>query len=665
MVASSTQASGFSAGGTKSSWSAVAVRLSGVVVQPTKWLWRGRIPLGKLTLLAGDPGLGKSFLTVDLAARVTGGKAWPDAAPASSGSVIFLNAEDELDDTLCPRLAKAGADLDKCIAVTAKRSGEDGLTKLLSLAKDLAAVRQILLDTPDCKLIVIDPISAYMGYTDSNSNTEVRSLLFPLAQLAAEFQVAVVAVTHLNKRGTGRAIYRAMGSLAFVAAARSAFTVVRDPDDEQRHLLLPVKSNLAMKSSGLAYRFKAESELDVATINWEDEPVVDASLDELLNQRKTLSAADRVYRDSENFAESWLRQELENGPRRRDSFFTLFQRPFEISDQQVYRAADRLGVVKTKESLSNDSWIWSLPDQNDTCMNRLNQKQARDQTKPETREGENAESKLQQAKKRMAKLREIAPRVLLEMHGGPEVTTDGDPEALDILQEARKIARLVRDFEEHPNANVAMAFGDWHTEVDDTEPVAAKRSGSQEDSLASVSVSASQEAAEIGVATGTATAGVRSSGELADGPTTTVERPRGGTTEQKLAPLDERMTAMDSVSKTPLPGMIVDSYEDLLSRLEWRLDRYCKVLERKGRHLNEKSWTNFCAELKPKERGFLDENWGKLQEHFYQLVAKTPLGAAIRKNNGQWPPRRFQDLCRTNQRIETRYRNAGPRTPME
>src|SRR5690554_6462321 len=106
----------------KSPWSAVAVELSSVVSQTTKWLWKGRVPLGKLTLLAGDPGLGKSFLTVDLAARVTSGKAWPDGSPGCRGSVIFLNAEDELEDTICPRLEKAGADLSKCIAVTALRS---------------------------------------------------------------------------------------------------------------------------------------------------------------------------------------------------------------------------------------------------------------------------------------------------------------------------------------------------------------------------------------------------------------------------------------------------------------------------------------------------------------------------------------------------------------
>jgi putative DNA primase/helicase len=336
----------------------VTVELADVVRQKIRWLWPGRIPLGKLTLLAGDPELGKSFLTVDMAARVTRGLPWPDQAENLSGSVIFLNAEDELDDTVCPRLEKAGADLAKCSALTAVCSPADGLTHPLCLTRDLAAVRAMLLAKPDCRLLVIDPISSYMGHVDSNSNADVRSLLYPLAQLAAEFQVAVVAVTHLNKKGTGRAIYRAMGSLAFVAAARSAWIVVCDPQDEARHLLLQMKNNLAEKSTGLAYRFQAESKQSIATIAWEPNPI-EHSLDEVLG---TFSAAAQAHRNNENYADTWLRERLEEGPKKRDALFLSVLRPAGMSDQQLYRSAQRLGVIKTKQGVSSDSWLWSLPE---------------------------------------------------------------------------------------------------------------------------------------------------------------------------------------------------------------------------------------------------------------------------------------------------------------
>lgn len=345
----------------------VVVELADVVRQETRWLWPGRIPLGKLTLLAGDPELGKSFLTVDMAARVTCGRPWPDETESEQGSVIFLNAEDELDDTVCPRLEKAGANLNKCLALTAARSTADGLVHPVSLTRDLTAVRAMLIARPDCRLLVIDPISAYLGYADSNSNTEVRSLLYPLSQLAAEFHVAVVAVTHLNKKGTGRAIYRAMGSLAFVAAARSAWVVVRDPCDEARHLLLHVKSNLAVKSPGLAYRFKAESKQAIATIDWETQPV-EQSIDEVLGMTAAFNVAAQEYRNGENYADTWLREQLSNGPMKRGDLFHFMIRPYGVSDQQIYRGAERLGVLKSKQGYSSDSWFWALPEHKDQLM---------------------------------------------------------------------------------------------------------------------------------------------------------------------------------------------------------------------------------------------------------------------------------------------------------
>jgi hypothetical protein len=605
MVASAVQGSGFSAGGAKSAWSAVAVELSTVVSRPTEWLWKGRLPLGKLTLLAGDPGLGKSFLTVDLAARVTTGRAWPDGSPCSGGDVIFLNAEDELDDTLCPRLEKAGADLSKCVAITASRSNETGLVLPLSLARDLASMRQILLTRPHCKLIVIDPISAYMGYTDSNSNTEVRSLLFPLAQLAAEFRVAVVAVTHLNKRGTGRAIYRAMGSLAFVAAARSAFTVVRDPEDEERHLLLPVKSNLAMKASGLAYRFKADSELAVATIDWEAEPV-DAKLDELLNQRPTCTKADRAYRDSENYAETWLRQALEEGPRPRSSFFPFFMRPLEISDQQLYRAAERLGVVKVKESLSNDSWLWALPEHTGELRD-----QVADGKTAQRAEKVLKEEAIQKGAEGLKPPPETKVNVssLMKMMKAVETLRSTEPPQLEsaictpMAKVASKDATVV-----HP-----ATAGSTVAPPAAAEPAAVSSSASSS-SNASVANASSVEA----------------------------------------KPTEDILASMLGM-KPPLPGMPADTFEEMMRRIEFLMTLFRKSLQRKGRHLNEKEWANFCADLRSKERYFLEDSWQQVKDRLYQAIADTPLGATIRNNNGQWPKRPFDQLSRAQQRNERKH----------
>jgi len=239
----------------------VMVSLADVEAKPVRWLWPSRIALGKLTLLVGDPKVGKSFITLDLAARVSRGDGWPDcpACTSAPGGVVLLSAEDDLGDTIRPRLDAAGADVSRIKALVAvkrfdfKAGGERQC--FFDLSEDLAAMEQAILDVPDCRLVVIDPITAYLGAADSHKNAEIRGLLAPLSEIASRRRVAIVAVTHLRK-GEGRAMYRAIGSIAFTAAARAVFSVSKDKDDPtgQRRLVLPVGNNLGNDTTGLAYR---------------------------------------------------------------------------------------------------------------------------------------------------------------------------------------------------------------------------------------------------------------------------------------------------------------------------------------------------------------------------------------------------------------------------
>src|SRR5262249_44074013 len=157
---------------------------SDIVERKLCWLWPGRIPLGKFTLFAGDPGLGKSAATIDIAARVTRGTSWPDGAPNDQpGSVIILSAEDDDEDTIRPRLRVAGANLDKVHILQAVRHAKtDGDTTLdhFSLATDVAALRDAVVSLEDVRLVIIDPISAYLGNTDSHVNARVRGIIAPL-----------------------------------------------------------------------------------------------------------------------------------------------------------------------------------------------------------------------------------------------------------------------------------------------------------------------------------------------------------------------------------------------------------------------------------------------------------------------------------------------------
>jgi hypothetical protein len=343
--------------------SAVVRCLADVPAEDLEWLWPGRIPLGKLTLLAGDPGLGKSFLTLDLAARVTTGRAWPGAAdeegawqrdgdegvaspsamldPTASppGDVVLFGAEDDLADTVRPRLDAAGADVSRVAAVEGIHgtSGPRGF----SLVTDLPRLEAVLAMRPQARLVVIDPITAYCSGVDSHKNADVRALLAPLAELAARRRVAVVAVTHLNKAAGGKAIYRAMGSLAYIAAARVGWLVAKDKDDPTRRLLLPVKNNLAEDVGGLAYR------IEEGRIAWE-RGRIDLDADDALSSGNDAGRAAGRHGDDwpterRDRAERFLEERLANGPVPVTEILDDAMGAG-LSHDQIKRARKRLGV---------------------------------------------------------------------------------------------------------------------------------------------------------------------------------------------------------------------------------------------------------------------------------------------------------------------------------
>lgn len=290
---------------------AIVFRVSDVKSVPIEWLWRTRIAYGKVIMIAGDPGLGKSQFAAYIIARITTGTPWPnnDGRP-QIGNAVMLSCEDDIGDTIRPRLEAAGADLSRVHVMQAVRSEKGGL-RGLSLITDLKHIESYLDANPDVRLIIIDPITAYLDKADTHKTADVRAALMPLQTMAANRKVAVVVISHHNKSGgNGKAVNAVTGSGAFVALARASFTVIKSKDDEDVFLFLETKNNLA-KAKGLSYRVKLKTlpdGIEAPYIVFED-GTTDISADEAIGEGSP-------QRNHSQFdaARQFLIEELRNGP---------------------------------------------------------------------------------------------------------------------------------------------------------------------------------------------------------------------------------------------------------------------------------------------------------------------------------------------------------------
>ncbi len=230
------------------------VMLDTVTPEPINWLWQGRIPLGKLSVIDGDPGLGKSTVTLDLVARVSRGASMPDSGPGVSGGAVLLTLEDGLADTIVPRLKAADADLSR-IAALQTIHDEEGKPRFPTV-EDVEVIKRTCRKV-QAKIVVVDPLMAHLGgKVNSWRDQDIRGALTPLCKLADEIGVAVIVVRHLNKASGGQAIYRGGGSIGIIGAARCAYLVAKDPEDEGRRILAGVKNNLAPLPPSLSFSLK-------------------------------------------------------------------------------------------------------------------------------------------------------------------------------------------------------------------------------------------------------------------------------------------------------------------------------------------------------------------------------------------------------------------------
>ena len=328
-------------------------RMSEVQPEPIEWLLPGFIAYGKLSIIMGDPALGKSLVTLDLAARITKELPWPaNNGFAQIGDVLLISNEDDPADTIRPRLDAAGADSSRVHLLSFIREIDGSGKRLFSVAEDVDVLMAFLSNHPACRLIIIDPISSYLFGTDGNNNIEMRSILAPLADLAQMYKVAILCVTHINKSEHRTSLNRMSGSIAFGALARFVFVVTKDQENPKRRLMLQAKNNLAEDAKGLAYSVKDTDGFPVVV--WENEYVT-------VSADAAFSGENKQKTSEMNDAVSWLMELLSSGKMKSKEIAVLAQEEG-FSVTTVRRAKKKLGVASIREEYGEEgSWWCELP----------------------------------------------------------------------------------------------------------------------------------------------------------------------------------------------------------------------------------------------------------------------------------------------------------------
>ena len=326
--------------------------------EPINWLWLHWLALGKLHILAGAPGQGKTTLALAMIATLTSGGRWPDGSRCAPGNALIWSGEDDPADTLVPRLLAMGADLKRVHFVAGTRLA--GEMESFDPARDMVLLTDAANLIGDVKLLMVDPVvSAVAG--DSHKNTEVRRALQPLVDLAAQLDAAVLGISHFAKGGAGKdPTERVVGSVAFAAVARVVMCAakVKSDDGEDRRLLARSKSNIGPDDGGFEYSLEqvelhAHPGILASRVTWGG--AVEGSARELLADAETDTPPDEESSALDDAIE-FLRSELSAGPKSAKAIFGE-ARNAGHSERTVKRAKASLQAESRKEK---SGWVWAL-----------------------------------------------------------------------------------------------------------------------------------------------------------------------------------------------------------------------------------------------------------------------------------------------------------------
>jgi DNA polymerase I len=351
----------------QSSGALISARASTFEMTAFDWLWEGRFAFGKLSLIVGLPDEGKGQFLSYLSAQLTTAGAWPcNEGQAPLGNVLMFTDEDDPHDTVRPRLEAAGADCDRVELV--RMVHDNDKDRIFNLMTDLGLLRQKIIEIGDVKLVIIDPISAYLGVgkVDSFRTTDVRAVLAPLVNLAVEMHVAVVAVMHFNKKlDITNALVRISDSLAFGAVARGVYAII-DDNDNDRKLVVRAKNNIAANTNKtLAFRFvtrEVGTDKKTGKAIWAPHIVFDPEYVDISAGEAMQAASENKSPGARDKAKTLLLGILAEGAEVSSDDIADYAKAHNLSMKTIKRAGDDLGVDIVKDrSTPKGKWFWKLP----------------------------------------------------------------------------------------------------------------------------------------------------------------------------------------------------------------------------------------------------------------------------------------------------------------
>jgi hypothetical protein len=344
-----------------------SARASTYKMRAVRWLWPGRFAIGKLGLIGGMPDMGKGLICCDIIACITAPRDFPcNEGRPQRANVVWFTAEDDIEDTVIPRLVAAGANLDRVHIVKMMRDGDK--RRMFNLVTDLQALREKIEKTGDVALVIIDPMSSYVGVgkINTSSTADVRGFLTPLTDLAAELQISVIGIMHFNKKAdVTSAMLRIADSLAYVAAARHVYVTVDDPNVQGRKLFVRAKNNLAPDKAALSYGIgvnpqvgqDAGKDIEAPYIVWGSE-LVSVTANEAMQAAAGGGASANAMREAVEF----LQDRLSGGRQVKTNEIEEEAQAHGISRATLLRARRKLGVKAEKErGKINGDWHLHIP----------------------------------------------------------------------------------------------------------------------------------------------------------------------------------------------------------------------------------------------------------------------------------------------------------------